>query len=134
MRLLSRPDCIGLSYPRACMYNHMLDRGIYIYHQTKHFAQSYSMEDMTKQFIIVYCFHYLSIWVKMIWVKSRDNDFYYASILELLLDELAFIVLISLLNASQYYQWQFLWFIIYYKMANIEHFFLDQTELRRGEN
>ena len=59
MRLLSRPDCAGLSYPRACMYNHMLDRVIYIYHQTKHLAQSYSMEDMSKQFIIVYCFHLL---------------------------------------------------------------------------
>ena len=84
MRLLSRPDCVGVSYTHALMYNVILDRSIYIYHQTKHFAQSYSMEDMTKQFIIVYCFHYLSIWVKMIWVKSRDNDFYYASILELL--------------------------------------------------
>ena len=77
------------------MYNHMLDGSMYIYHQTKHFAQSYSMEDMTKQFIIFFAFIYLSIWV-----KSRDSDFYYASIFELLLDELAFIVLISLLNAS----------------------------------
>ena len=38
----------------------MLDRGIYIYLQIKHIAQSYSTEDMNTQFIIVYCFHLLT--------------------------------------------------------------------------
>ena len=38
MRLLSRPDRVAFPYTRACMNNLILDRGIYIYSQTKHIA------------------------------------------------------------------------------------------------
>ena len=36
MRLLSRPDHVAFPYTRACMYNLILDRGIFIYLQVKH--------------------------------------------------------------------------------------------------
>ena len=133
MRILSRPDCVGFPYTRACMYNLILDEDIYIYHQTKYTVQSYSKgghEYLVYNFLLLSFTYSLGSNHEVVISIMIDIRL----ILELLLDELPFIVLISLLNASQYYQWQFLWFIIYYKIANIEHFFLDQTELRRGEN
>ena len=60
MSLLNRPDCVVFPYTRACMFNHMLDRGIYIYLQIKHIAQSYSTEDMNTPFMIVYCIQLLT--------------------------------------------------------------------------
>ena len=36
--LLRRPDRVAFPYTRACMYNLILDGGIYIYSQTKHIA------------------------------------------------------------------------------------------------
>ena len=60
MSLLSRPDFVGFPYTRACMYNLILEGGMYIYNQTEHIAGSSSTGDMNTLFITVYCFHLLT--------------------------------------------------------------------------
>ena len=82
------------------MYNLILDGGIYIYHQTKRIAQSKSSGTWIQRLWLFIAFIYLPTWVKMIWVKTRDSDFYYALMLWFFLDELLFIILISLFYAS----------------------------------